>query len=1019
MRPALTLPSLAACLILALVALLPTEPWASSQPSGYAFEVAAESDQSGLVQLYYDVGRGLNEPDSAIVPILAGKPALLRLELPSGHYRALRFDPLDRSARMTFGGARVVDSSGRTVVAFAPSQFVAGNQIRSLVADTDRLTMETEPRATDPQLRIRLEDEIRIPAPSVLTRYLGALGVLLGGVLVLSWVRRAPGLRFDSRVRALWDWAGRSPTWALALAALVGTGAANYPVIFLGKSFVSPSQNVALLYGQSPWLPGFQGSEEGDPNGADVGAAMWHHVPLSMIERRAVASDGELPLWNRYDSAGLPLLGQGQSCFGDPLHLIPLCLNGSAWSWDLKYLLAKALFSLGVGLCAWRAFRNLPVAILHAISVSFIGFYVYRIDHPAIFSLCYSPWILFCWLGCSQSRSAREASGWLAGLMGASWMVMNSGTVKEAYILLLSTNLAGFCVTLFCARPSREKARLLGGAVGAGVLFAMISCPVWLIFARALKGAYTSYNAPLAFQLEPGLLIGLFDEAFYRPFQLKSYVVNPSANLFVLLGVLFSVVRWRAMLANRGAAALAVCSVPLLALVYGIVPPGLISRVPFLGNILHIDNTFSCALITILCVLSAFGWTQAWERLGTEEGRTEGRLVLALLALAFAAYLGTAQAVLRSVHFATTWGKLVHLDPFLWGYAASLMVGAAVLVGSIACARRRGSVSVPLFLFAAFGFGAFHWREALQVGPAFSRYVVRPTKRMDFLADSTAISTIRGLMDTPSRVVGFHNDLFPGWSSVYRLEGISGPDALMNPLYRAFMDASGVNRIWDWRYIVEPGEVAALKPVLDALGVRFYVGYHLGEVRPGRELGALHSSDMDVFESPGAWPRAYFTDSVAVYTDLSQYVSWLKAGDGRPFAAVESGDWNRITPAPVVSGNLATRRVVQASAYRLTTNTTSFSVDAPGPGFIVLTEAFEPGNFRATLNGTAVPVIRVNHAFKGIYVDAPGSYAVTFSYWPRGLTTALSVAAAGLGLLGIALVLARRRPAAGQKPSLA
>ena len=1016
MRPALTLPSLAACLFLALVALLPSEPWASSRPSGYAFEVSAESDQSGLVQLYYDVGRGLNEPDSAIVPILAGKPALLRLELPSGRYRALRFDPLDRSARMTFSGARVADAAGRTVVAFAPSQFKAGNQIRSLVADAGRFTMETEPRATDPQLMIRLEDEIRIPAPSVFARYLCIFGLLLGGVFGVGWARRAPGLRFDDRVRALWDWAGRSPARALALAAVAGTVVANYPVILLGKSFVSPSQNVALLYGQSPWLPGFQGSEEGDPNGADVGAVMWHHVPLSMVERRAVASDGELPLWNRYDSAGLPLLGQGQSCFGDPLHLIPLCLNGSAWSWDLKYLVAKALFSLGVGLCAWRAFRNLPVSLLHALSVSFIGFYVYRIDHPAIFSLCYSPWILFCWLGCSQSRSAREASGWLVGLMGASWMVMNSGTVKEAYILLLSTNFAGFCVTLFCARPCREKVRLLGGAVAAGLLFAMISCPVWLIFVRALKVAYTSYNAPLAFQLEPGLLIGLFDEAFYRPFQLNGYVVNPSANLFVLLGVLFSLVRWRALLANRVAAALALCTIPLLALVYGIVPPGLIARVPFLGNILHIDNTFSCALITILCVLSAFGWTQAWEQLGTPEGRTEGRLVLTLLALIFAAYFGTVQTVLRSIHFATTWGKLVHLDPFLWGYAASLMVGAMALVGAIASARRKGSVSVPLFLFAALGFGVFHWREALQVGPGFTRYVVRPTKRMDFLADSTAVNAIRGLMDTPSRVVGFHNDLFPGWSGVYRLEGISGPDALMNPLYRAFMDAAGVNRIWDWRYIIEPGEVAPLKPVLDALGVRFYVGYHLGEVRPGRELVARHSSDMDVFESPSAWPRAYFTDSVAAYTDLPQYISWIKAGDGRPFAAIEGSDWNRITPVPVVSGNLATRRVVPAAAYRLTTNTTSFSVDAPGPGFIVLTEAFEPGNFRATLNGKAVPVIRVNHAFKGVYVDAPGSYAVTFSYWPRGLTAALAVAAAGLGLLLLSLVLALRRPVEGPKP---
>ena len=1011
MRLGLTLPNVRACLAFSAVALLPFEPWAPSRPSGYAFEIDAKGDQSGLVQLYYDLGRGLNEPDSALQPLIAGQQTHLRLELPSGRYQGLRFDLLDRSVRMTVSGAKIVDRAGRTLIAFEPGQFVVGNQIRTLKVQGSELWVETEPQATDPQLWIKQTGPILIPRPSVAREYAFVLAGMLALLLLTGWARG----KGDERSRALWRWASRSPARSLVLVSLAATFVANYPVIFAGKSVVSPSQNVALLYGQPPWLPGFQGSEEGNPHAADVGAALWHHVPLSRTEHRAVLGEGELPLWNRYDSAGLPLLGQGQSCFGDPLHLIPFIFSGAAWSWDLKYLLAKWLFGIGIGLCAWRAFRHLPTALLVSVSASFIGFYVYRIDHPAIFSLCYSPWILYCWLAVCEARSVRSATLLLSALIAANWTEMNSGTAKEAYILLLAMNFTGLCLILGCARPVREKLGLMGGAVAAGVLFLMIGSPVWYTFLQALKGSYTSYNAPLAFQLQPGMLIGLFDEAFYRPFQLDSGVVNPSANLFVLLGLLWAVVRWRALVADRVALVVFVTALPALALVFGIIPPALVARVPFLGNILHVDNTFSCVLIVLFFVLSAFGWRQAWGSLGSDTGRRDSFLVLSLLVLIFAAYLGTAQAIVRSVYFASTWGKLVQLDPFIWGYGASLLAAAAVLLGSLHGARRRGAMTAALFLGAAFSFGAFHWRQALQLGPGFSTYIVRPTARMDFDAESTAVTAIRERLDRPARVVGFHNDLFPGWTGMYGLEGICGPDALVNPHYRAFMDASGITRLWDWRYKVEAGEVAKFKPVLDALGVRFYAGYHMGEARPGSELALVHSSDMDVYESRSAWPRAYFTDAVAVYSDLPQYLSWLNSGDGRPFAAVEHSEWMTLSPAPQVSGDLTARKVVPASDYRLTPNSTSFTVEATGPGFIVLTESYEKGNFQVSVNGRRVPYFRVNHAFKGIYVEAPGTYRVSFSYWPRGLTVALVLSGVGLAVLLAALALATlgrvRRPA--------
>jgi hypothetical protein len=95
----------------------------------------------------------------------------------------------------------------------------------------------------------------------------------------------------------------------------------------------------------------------------------------------------------------------------------------------------------------------------------------------------------------------------------------------------------------------------------------------------------------------------------------------------------------------------------------------------------------------------------------------------------------------------------------------------------------------------------------------------------------------------------------------------------------------------------------------------------------------------------------------------------------------------------------STRAIVPARNYRLTSNTTSFDIEASGPGIVALQEAFLRKDFRVTLNGQPAVCLRVNHAFKGVYVPAAGSYRVSFEYWPAEFSLALGLAGAGLALL--------------------
>jgi hypothetical protein len=138
-------------------------------------------------------------------------------------------------------------------------------------------------------------------------------------------------------------------------------------------------------------------------------------------------------------------------------------------------------------------------------------------------------------------------------------------------------------------------------------------------------------------------------------------------------------------------------------------------------------------------------------------------------------------------------------------------------------------------------------------------------------------------------------------------------------------------------------------------------------------------------------------DGVKTYVDPTDLLNQV-ANAGWPFAAVQAGD----SPAAVATRGMDSPSgdVVRATRYKLTANTTSFAIRAPGPGVAVLTETFLPEDFHATLNGRRVPYFRVNQAFKAVRIPSGGDWVVKFEYRPAHWELSLGLAGLGLALLG-------------------
>lgn len=1010
-------------IIIGLVAATTLTFWSWSRSFPFFLEVTIRSAKSGFAQLYFDAGAGVNERDSSRLPLQgSGTEATYRFSLPEGTYSELRFDPTDRAGNvMTLSGTRIVDAWGHLFRVIPPLQIKPTRDIENVEISDTELTFTTAAKAIDPQLALEPGEPVLLknfvhPSYRKLVRrfilsflFATAIGMSLANVLISTVMPAAR--RWMGQTIA---WSKAHPKQLVFAAAAFSVVLSCYPVVFFGKSFLSPNNHghTFLLYDEMPTVPGYKAVATDDEKGSDLGATMWYSWPASVIESRALFEDFELPLWNRYDASGLPLLGQGQSMFGDPLHFLVILTRGAAGWWDLKYLLAKLIFAVALGYCVLLLTKHVPAAVIVALSAPFIGFYSYRYSHPAFFSISYAPLIFLFWLKLIDRPSRRASVSWVALMILANWMVMNSGTVKEAYILLLAMNFAG-ALTLLLASEVTDKLAKFRQAFCALLIFVLLSTPIWLSFLNTLRTSWTVYDAGAVFQLQPSLFIGLFDDIFYRQFNVDENHLDPSANFFVLVAVLWLCFSRRRTDSRRLSRGLSITTLFALAFVFGVVPARLILLIPFLDRIYHIDNTFSCIAIVCLLLLAGFGVRAFWDDCQTIGFKRTWVRVVTGLAVLVAVYLGTTEAAQRSTKGFLRLGEHIPKSDFFWGYSL-LLIAATVLLPWVARwainpgrrLRRLSTLSLGLI------FLLIHWRFGMHLKTPFDAYVMNPQERVDLVARSSpAVNFIKSHLLEPARTVGLGYNFFPGYGGAIGLEQIDGADPLLNRYYKELINTWGLNIPFGHAIgAVLDERVGDDLPLLNMTNARYY----LGNASPTKELAPsipnVGSFDLNVYESTGAWPRAFFVDQLESYNLESDFVSLLKAGDGKAFAAIPQLELEK---QPAVRGLVAdhsspARQIVPATDYALTSNSTSFKVRASSPGVVVLTEPYVESDFQLRVNGKSADYFRVNSAFRGVFLAAPGDYNFSFTYWPRYFTASLWISGLGFSLLIFWLFVARQ-----------
>ena len=335
-----------------------------------------------------------------------------------------------------------------------------------------------------------------------------------------------------------------------------------------------------------------------DVRASDVYAMMAAFLPYAKVQRDAL-SQGEVPLWNRFNGTGRALWGQGQTFFGDPLHW--LTFLDADWGQDLKFVAHRFVFAAGVGLVAFTAGCSWLTAAMAAALTPFLGFYTFRFNHDAAFALSYAPWILMAWLWLAGARTRFHMARAAVLLSVASALVLLASPPKEATVMLAGCQAAGLLVLLLSRKDAPGLWPRLGFATVAGAAMVAITAPHWVAFLDTLRNSLTLYDRPAAalfpFAAAPQILLG----------SLNPVLVLPVLQIAAVPLLIAAVVSPRQLLQRPAILACLVIAMCLIAVAFGAVPADWLVRVPLVANIHQVNNTTTTAAIVLLSVVCAVG----------------------------------------------------------------------------------------------------------------------------------------------------------------------------------------------------------------------------------------------------------------------------------------------------------------------------------------------------------------------------------------------------------------------------
>lgn len=752
------------------------------------------------------------------------------------------------------------------------------------------------------------------------------------------------------------------------------------------------------------WLPGvLRGHQLGqsyvlasDPpfeprapsRGALPSRALFPDAGLQFHPWRVVAReqllDGHLPLWNPYEYAGTPLLGNMQSALTFPPTWLALLFSADVAAGLIaiaKLVLAGLgafALSRGVGVRRWGG------ALLAGTVYMLAAPMVAVLQWPMSSVYAVYPWLLLATHRLVQRRGPRE----VAAVAAAVTLTIVAGHPESA---LASLSAAGVFLIALLAYSARREARLalsVGArwllAAGLGLAGAAV---VLLPFYRALDASITKathsgggvdipWYSALHF-----LAPHLFGNA--QPNLYGFVTISGIAGYFGVPALLLALVALWRYRARPATVALAVTALVALMVTYDIPPVSW-----WTANV----SPWSTALLSgrvyfVVALAAAVGAGAGYSALCDLPLRARHAALLTgvvVSALALGVALAEARGLLKAPAEVKRDGVLLA--------GAAIAAGALLLLG-------LGRMRTALMLPAAILVTALSMVELRGLNVTLEPHDAYPPTP----------AALRFLQSQPGpfrvQVIRPHDTMAPANSLAgYGLESLEGYDFPLDARWSQVQGAAlrYVGLLPERTAMIGPPQPKALTS-LRLFNVRYYLA-EPGAAPPVSGFERVYSGDDGtVFRDPAALPRAFVVPSTRPL-ERQQELATLAAADFDPRAvALVASDAPR---APAGSA-FAPARVERPSPDRLRVH-----LPRDAAGWLVIGNAYSNA-WTASVDGRPAEIEPTNYAAMGLPVSAGDR---TVEMWIDRSPYLVGAAISLLALTGMALLALFGPAAVGQAP---
>jgi len=666
----------------------------------------------------------------------------------------------------------------------------------------------------------------------------------------------------------------------------------------------------------------------------------------------------QLPVWNPYNFAGMPLLANFQSGVFSPFNLFFFVLPFLS-AWTLIIFLQPLLAGLFLFFYLANLKLNKAASFLGAIAFSFCGFSIAWMEWGTIVSTAL--WLPLILLSIDklfrENQTLNSYLKWCFLLLIASVSAFFAGHLQTFFYILIFA----CAYIIFRLIFSKTRKAPFISLVITFLMFVAITVPQWLPTLKFI--ALSARNVDLPGWQQAGWFIPwqnliqfVAPDFFGNPATLNYYGIWNYGEFIGYLGILPLIMAFYALVFRRGKTTLFFGLAFLLSLIFAL--PTIFAKVPYKLDIPFLSTAQPTRLLFItdlsLSVLAAFGL----DYFISSSSKKLIVCILGFFAVAFAA-LWSFVLILHGQILSA--GDLAVAKQNLILPTLLFLIIALIIFAYLLNARRKIAVGLIgiLIVITVFDLFRFGWK-------------FEPFTNSNYLFPSTPVTTFLQNQKGTFRVMATDSKIFPpNFSIMYKLQTLDGYDPLYLQRYGELMAASSrsipdIGTPFGFNRIITPQD--PLARTTDLLGVKYVLS--LEAIKNVKLKEVFTDGSVKVYENTMAFPRAFFVNTTLLANSKQEAINALF-------------DLNFPLNKRAVVENVLDKQLFKsnwdlgdAQIISYGDNKVVIQIDNSGAGFLVLTDSYYP-NWHATIDGNKTPIYLTDYNFRGI-ITPKGVHTIEF-----------------------------------------